>query len=91
MPEYRVAEHGPDHDKRFEAVVVVQGEARGHGAGRSKKEAEQQAAATAFQALDPTPDVPPLPPVTDAVTHPETDRVAEPAAVAVASEPPAAG
>ena len=71
VPEYRVAEHGPDHDKRFEAVVVVQGEPRGQGDGRSKKEAEQQAAATAFQALDPTPDGPPVPVVVTPVAAPD--------------------
>ena len=48
MPEYRLAESGPDHAKSFTAVVlVVGGEPCGEGAGRSKKEAEQQAAARA--------------------------------------------
>jgi ribonuclease III len=52
VPEYRLAESGPDHAKSFTAVVRVQGQAWGEGAGRSKKEAEQQAASTAFGALD---------------------------------------
>jgi ribonuclease-3 len=51
VPEYQVSEEGPDHAKIFHAVAVVQGEPCGNGTGRSKKEAEQQAAATAFAAL----------------------------------------
>ena len=50
-PDYRLAESGPDHAKSFTAVVHVGGEARGDGAGRSKKEAEQRAAEAAFGAL----------------------------------------
>jgi ribonuclease-3 len=52
VPEYVVAESGPDHQKAFTAVAVVQGEARGDGAGRSKKEAEQQAAEAAWRSLN---------------------------------------
>jgi ribonuclease III len=44
MPEYRLEERGPDHAKEFTATVFVAGEALGTGMGRSKKEAEQQAA-----------------------------------------------
>jgi ribonuclease III len=44
MPEYRLEERGPDHAKEFTATVYVAGEALGNGTGRSKKEAEQQAA-----------------------------------------------
>ena len=51
VPEYAVEEEGPDHAKTFHAVVRVGGVVRGHGTGRSKKEAEQQAAATAFTAI----------------------------------------
>ena len=51
VPEYRVTEEGPDHAKLFHAAAVVQGAARGHGSGRSKKEAEQAAAAAAFTSL----------------------------------------
>lgn len=50
-PSYRVAEHGPDHAKVFEAEVVVSGRARGRGEGRSKKQAEQMAARQAWTAL----------------------------------------
>ncbi|MFI7587777.1 ribonuclease III [Spongisporangium articulatum] len=51
VPEYRVTEEGPDHAKLFHASALVQGEARGTGSGRSKKEAEQAAAAAAFGSL----------------------------------------
>jgi ribonuclease-3 len=44
MPEYRLEERGPDHQKEFTATVFLAGEALGSGVGRSKKEAEQQAA-----------------------------------------------
>lgn len=53
VPEYAVAEEGPDHAKLFEATVIVSGQPRGTGNGRSKKEAEQKAASAAFQALEP--------------------------------------
>jgi ribonuclease-3 len=52
VPEYRVGESGPDHDKRFTAEVLLADEVRGSGAGRSKKEAEQRAAEAATAALD---------------------------------------
>lgn len=51
-PEYRLSEKGPDHAKQFLAVVHVNGEERGRGEGRSKKQAEQTAAASAWQTLD---------------------------------------
>jgi ribonuclease-3 len=51
VPEYRVDEEGPDHLKEFTATVVVRGETRGSGSGRTKKEAEQRAAETAWRAL----------------------------------------
>ncbi len=51
-PEYRLSEKGPDHAKQFLAVVHVNGEERGLGEGRSKKQAEQAAAASAWQTLD---------------------------------------
>lgn len=52
VPEYRVTEEGPDHAKMFAAAVLLGGEQRGTGAGRTKKEAEQQAASAAFTALE---------------------------------------
>ena len=51
VPDYRITESGPDHDKRFAARVLVAGEPLGDGAGRSKKEAEQVAAEAAWTAL----------------------------------------
>jgi ribonuclease-3 len=48
MPEYRLEERGPDHEKEFTATVFLDGQAMGTGVGRSKKEAEQRAAREAF-------------------------------------------
>jgi ribonuclease-3 len=48
MPEYRIEEQGPDHEKVFTAAVYLAGEHMGRGSGRSKKEAEQQAAREAY-------------------------------------------
>ena len=48
MPEYRLEERGPDHEKEFTATVYLSGDPFGTGTGRSKKEAEQQAAREAF-------------------------------------------
>ncbi len=46
-------EEGPDHDKRFTAVVLIDGEEAGRGTGRNKKEAEQSAAREALEKLRP--------------------------------------
>jgi ribonuclease-3 len=51
VPEYHVDESGPDHQKSFRALVRVGGRVYGSGQGRSKKEAEQQAAAAAWSAI----------------------------------------
>ncbi|KRV50985.1 ribonuclease III [Wenjunlia vitaminophila] len=51
VPEYGVTEEGPDHEKTFTATARVGGEAYGTGTGRSKKEAEQKAAETAWHAI----------------------------------------
>lgn len=51
LPGYRITETGPDHDKRFTAVAVVGEQSFAAGHGRSKKQAEQQAAEAAFHAL----------------------------------------
>jgi ribonuclease-3 len=49
LPAYRVVgETGPDHAKIFHVAVVVQGEEMGAAGGRSKKEAEQEAARLAL-------------------------------------------
>jgi ribonuclease-3 len=51
VPEYLIEDEGPDHMKTFTARVRVEGRMHGHGVGRSKKEAEQQAAESAYRTL----------------------------------------
>jgi ribonuclease-3 len=51
VPEYLVQESGPDHQKLFRAVVRIGAKIYGQGEGRSKKEAEQQAAEAAWTAI----------------------------------------
>ena len=46
-----MSESGPDHDKNFVAVAVVNGQTYPEGNGKSKREAEQIAARLAFEAL----------------------------------------
>jgi ribonuclease-3 len=48
VPEYLVEESGPDHAKEFTARVRVGDALFGNGSGRSKKEAEQEAASAAW-------------------------------------------
>lgn len=49
LPTYRVAgAEGPDHRKRFEVELLVNGEVISKAEGRAKKEAEQLAAREAF-------------------------------------------
>ncbi|MEZ5116246.1 MAG: ribonuclease III [Candidatus Nanopelagicales bacterium] len=50
-PEYVVDESGPDHAKAFVARVRVGQRLLGRGEGRSKKDAEQEAASSAYVAL----------------------------------------
>lgn len=51
---YRIVkEHGPAHHREFISEVTLNGVVLGEGKGRSKKEAEQQAAAKAIQQLGP--------------------------------------
>ncbi|MDN5941522.1 MAG: ribonuclease III [Nitrospira sp.] len=50
LPRYEtVRETGPDHQKVFEVELSIQGKVVGIGSGRSKKEAEQQAAKQALK------------------------------------------
>jgi ribonuclease III len=66
-PRYAVVgEFGPDHDKYFEVSVSLHGEVYASQPGRSKKEAEQRAAAAALFRLEtePPPE-PPAPPQAD--------------------------
>ncbi|HET9092764.1 MAG TPA: ribonuclease III [Acidimicrobiales bacterium] len=51
VPGYLITDRGPDHAKHFEAEALVGGRLVGTGAGRSKKEAERQAAQAALLAL----------------------------------------
>jgi ribonuclease-3 len=51
LPSYRLASSGPDHDKRFIADVFVGRDLFGSGQGKSKKEAEQNAARAALLKL----------------------------------------
>jgi ribonuclease III len=51
LPSYELRDEGPDHEKRFFATVFLGGVAQGYGEGRSKKQAEQAAASTAWKRL----------------------------------------
>jgi ribonuclease-3 len=51
MPRYVVGGSGPEHGRQYEAEVYVNGVLRGTGKGTSKKDAEQEAARTAWQEL----------------------------------------
>jgi ribonuclease III len=52
LPVYRIAgEIGPDHRKMFHVEVVVGSESIAQGVGRTKKDAEQEAAKAALQGL----------------------------------------
>ncbi len=52
VPRYAVVSvSGPDHEKQFRVSVSIQGVAMGHGEGKTKKEAEQEAAEEALGRL----------------------------------------
>ena len=51
VPDYVVTESGPDHEKSFRARVRVADRLYGDGCGRSKKVAEQEAAAAAYEEI----------------------------------------
>jgi ribonuclease-3 len=55
-PVYDVEDDGPDHAKTFTAVVMLAGEVRGTGSGRTKKAAEQEAAEAAWRTLTAAAD-----------------------------------
>ena len=44
-------EYGPDHDKTFESAALLNGKVIGRGKGKTKKEAEQEAAGDALRKL----------------------------------------
>ena len=51
-PRYKLLEtSGPDHDKTFYVACLVDGEPVSQGTGKSKKEAEQDAARSSLEAL----------------------------------------
>jgi ribonuclease-3 len=50
-PEYEVSNSGPDHAKEFSAFALVNGERISSGRGKSKREAEQEAARIAYELL----------------------------------------
>lgn len=54
-----VGSYGPDHAKIFEVEVLVSGEPQGRATGRSKKEAEQQAARELLKSLAAIPTISP--------------------------------
>jgi ribonuclease-3 len=47
-----VGESGPDHDKRFDVELTINGKSMGVGTGSSKKRAEQDAARVALEKLN---------------------------------------
>ena len=47
-----MGQEGPDHDKRFSVTISLAGREYGRAVGRSKKEAEQSAAALALEILE---------------------------------------
>jgi ribonuclease-3 len=50
---YRIdSEEGPPHERRFVAVAEVRGDEIGRGSGRTKKQAEQEAASEALDLMD---------------------------------------
>lgn len=50
--EYAIEQSGPDHDKRFTAKVKIGEDFYGNGEGKSKKEAEQHAASSAYTEIN---------------------------------------
>ena len=71
VPEYLIADEGPDHMKTFTAQVRVGEQRYGNGVGRSKKEAEQAAAETAYGELAASLGV--SDPVVDAIVETTED------------------
>jgi ribonuclease-3 len=47
-----VEEQGPPHDRTFEISASIEGVEVARGTGRSKKDAEQEAAQAALESLD---------------------------------------
>ena len=52
-PEYvTIASTGPDHAREFTEIVLIEGEKRGVGSGRSRRSAQQEAARQAILSLE---------------------------------------
>jgi ribonuclease III len=81
VPEYVIEESGPDHQKYFRATARVAGQDWGTGEGRSKKEAEQRAAETAWAAIRESRGI------DAAVPEPSADLALEGAATAGLEQP----
>ncbi len=59
IPRYSVLrEEGPEHDRRFTVEVIIGNQSVGTGTGRSKKDAEQSAAAHALEKLQQNHSIP---------------------------------
>jgi ribonuclease-3 len=59
IPRYSVLrEEGPEHDRRFTIEVIIGNQSCGIGSGRSKKDAEQSAAAQALDKLHQMQNIP---------------------------------
>ena len=58
LVNYRIeSEEGPPHERSFVAVAEVAGQAIGRGTGRTKKQAEQEAASEALDQMEDDEDV----------------------------------
>jgi ribonuclease-3 len=69
VPEYLIEDDGPDHMKTFTAQVRVGDELYGNGVGRSKKEAEQAAAETAYSDIVERLGLPGMAPDGPVISH----------------------
>jgi ribonuclease-3 len=76
VPDYVIDDSGPDHAKTFTAWVVVAGERYGGSDGRSKKQAEQRAAAAAWHTLTDRADTGTPPPAVAGGGHLDPDAAA---------------
>lgn len=85
-PRYEVVDAcGPDHEKTFTVAVYCRDVLYGTAAGRSKREAEQRAAAVAFARLQ---ELAAAPPPAAATLPPDEPPSAEPASASVHSGAP---
>jgi ribonuclease-3 len=59
VPRYETEGEGPEHEKVFTSIVIINGNVLGEGSGRTKKAAEQAAAELALDHLRQTVDIQP--------------------------------